>query len=306
MEAHIKARKHLLVSNDLTRDDILSILEKAHFFSQQTQFKKSYSNKVVANLFFENSTRTRFSFEIAEKKLGADVINFIAESSSLAKGESLEDTLKTLQAIGVNVAVVRHSDDYLLHNLKNSTELSLINAGAGKKEHPSQGLLDLLTIQQEFGTLDNLKIAIVGDVKYSRVAGSFMGYTKNFNSKVYICGPEQVIPNQEDLPEHCELANLDDIIDQVDVLMLLRIQTERHVGLEINKEDYLPYYGLNHERIAMMKEKSIIMHPAPVNRGVEIASDLVEHSKSRIFKQMSNGVFTRMAILEWVAGENNE
>lgn len=306
MEAHIKARKHLLVSNDLNRDDILSILEKAHFFSKQTQFKKSYSNKVVANLFFENSTRTRFSFEIAEKKLGADVINFIAESSSLAKGESLEDTLKTLQAIGVNVAVVRHSDDYLLHNLKNSSELSLINAGAGKKEHPTQGLLDLLTIQQEFGTLDNLKIAIVGDVKYSRVAGSFMGYTKNFNSKVYICGPEQVLPAKEDLHDHCEIAKLDDIIQEVDVLMLLRIQTERHVGLEINKEDYLPYYGLNHERIEKMKEKSIVMHPAPVNRGVEIASDLVEHPKSRIFKQMSNGVFTRMAILEWVAGENNE
>jgi aspartate carbamoyltransferase catalytic subunit len=188
--------------------------------------------------------------------------------------------------------------------MQSTTELSLVNAGAGKKEHPTQGLLDLLTIQQEFGTLDGLKFAIVGDVKYSRVAGSFMGYTKNFYSEVFICGPEQVIPSQEELLPHCKLANFDEIIDQVDVVMLLRIQTERHVGLEINKEDYLPIYGLTHERLEKMKDKAIIMHPAPVNRGVEIASDLVEHEKSRIFKQMSNGVHTRMAILEWVLGEH--
>jgi aspartate carbamoyltransferase catalytic subunit len=300
MEAAIKTRKHLLVSNDLSKTDILFILEKANSYSQKSTYPKIYENKVVANLFFENSTRTRFSFEIAEKKLGADVINFIAESSSLAKGETLEDTLKTLKAIGVDVAVVRHSDDHLLQSLRTRTELSLINAGAGKKEHPTQGLLDLLTIKQEFASIDGLKIAIVGDIKYSRVAGSLIGLTQCFDTKLFLCGPESVVPTADKIPAHCELAKIDDIIAEVDVVVLLRIQTERHVGLEVRKEDYLPEYGLTHARLDKMKAKSIIMHPAPVNRGVEIASDLVEHKKSRIFKQMSNGVFTRMAILEWV------
>jgi aspartate carbamoyltransferase catalytic subunit len=237
---------------------------------------------------------------VAEKRTGAHVLNFATEKSSLSKGESLEDTIKTLESIGVDIAVIRHTDDYFFKNLKEKCSLSLINAGAGKSEHPSQGLLDLLTIRQEFESLDNLKIAISGDIKHSRVAGSFINYMKNFNSEIFLCGPSELLPAKENLPNHCSLSKIDEVVAQVNVLMLLRVQTERHDEVILNKETYLNEFGLTHQRLETMKDNSIIMHPAPVNRGVEIASDLVEHDKSRIFKQMKNGVFTRMAILDWL------
>lgn len=288
-----------MLSSDLTKDDILSILDRAQYFSQNSP-DYLLNNTLIANLFFENSTRTRFSFEVAEKRMGARIINFEAGSSSLSKGESLEDTLKTLQALGVQMAVIRHSDDHFFAELKDKLKINLINAGAGKREHPTQGLLDLLTIQQEFGTLDGLKIAIAGDIKYSRVAGSLIGYMKNFNSEVHLCGPEMLLPTEDELDSHCRISKLDDILPELDVLVLLRIQTERHSEMIIKKEEYLPLHGLTVEREKKMKKNSIIMHPAPVNRGVEIDAELVECERSRIFKQMSNGVFARMAVLEWL------
>jgi aspartate carbamoyltransferase catalytic subunit len=248
----------------------------------------------VANLFFEDSTRTRLSFQVAEKKLGAKLVNFQAHDSSMNKGESVHDTIKTIESLGTDVAIIRHADDNLLESLRETSSMSLINAGAGKHEHPTQALLDLLTMKQEFGKIEGLTVTICGDIKYSRVASSNRIALEKLGAKVLLSGPRTL------LPEDKEMTPFDEAITQSDVVMMLRIQTERHVGLEVSKEDYLPHYGLTIEREKLMKKGAIIMHPAPVNRGVEIDDSLVEHERSRIFKQMQNGVFTRMAILEWI------
>lgn len=283
---------------------ILSILERAAFFSNQIKnnkpFDKTLENQVVANLFFENSTRTRFSFEVAAKRLGANVLNFDAESSSLAKGETLYDTLKTFESLGIDIAIIRHSDDSYIESLRGKHGFRVINAGAGKFEHPSQSLLDLFTIQEEFGTLENLTITICGDINNSRVAKSNINALKKFNSKVILTGPPDLMPKESDLDEHCSILPLDEAIEVSDVLMLLRVQHERHDLFEVKTEDYNYLYGLNDKRISRLKENAIVMHPGPFNRDVEIESHLVEHKKSRIFKQMENGVYTRMAILEWI------
>lgn len=282
-------------------------MERAHFFSSQIKNKKQLPNsldqKVIANLFFENSTRTKFSFEVAAKRLGAHVLNFTGESSSLSKGESLYDTLKTFESLGVDTAIIRHSDDNYIEKIKDTFLFNVINAGAGKKEHPSQSLLDLFTIQQEFGTLENLTITICGDIKSSRVASSNIDALKFFNCKINLCGPQELMPDQSSLDRHCRLSQIDEVIEQSDVVMLLRVQHERHAAFELDIEHYNELFGLNDSRIKKMKKNAIIMHPGPVNRDVEILSHLVEHDKSRIFKQMENGVYTRMAILEWISGE---
>lgn len=254
----------------------------------------------MANIFFENSTRTRFSFEVAQKRLGAHVLNFDEESSSLAKGESLYDTLKTFESLGVDIAVIRHSDDNFVQTLREEFNFATVNAGAGKNEHPSQSLLDLFTIKEEFGSFEGLKICICGDINSSRVAKSNIRALKKLGVDVYLTGPEILLPKTEELPENCTLLELDKAIEVSDVMMFLRIQHERHQTFEIPIENYNDLYGLNDKRINRMKESSIVMHPGPVNRDVEIKTHLVEHPKSRIFKQMENGVYTRMAILEWL------
>ncbi len=283
---------------------ILSILERAAFFSNQIKnnkpFDKTLENQVVANLFFENSTRTRFSFEVAAKRLGANVLNFDAESSSLAKGETLYDTLKTFESLGIDIAIIRHSDDSYIESLRGKHGFNVINAGAGKFEHPSQSLLDLFTIKEEFGTLENLTITICGDINNSRVAKSNINALKKFNSKVILTGPPELMPKESELQDHCSILPLDEAIKVSDVLMLLRVQHERHDLFEVKTEDYNRLYGLNDKRISKLKENAIVMHPGPFNRDVEIEGHLVEHEKSRIFKQMENGVYTRMAILEWI------
>lgn len=279
-------------------------MEKSLFFSQNIQNPNSFSDKlkdkVVATLFFENSTRTRFSFEIAAKRLGAHVINFSADQSSVSKGETLYDTLKTFESLGVDTAIIRHRDDNYINDIKGKFNYHIINAGAGKFEHPSQSLLDLFTIKQEFGSFDNLTVTICGDINSSRVAKSNIQAFKKLGIKVLLCGPELLLPNNENLESHCSLSNLDDAIVQSDVIMFLRVQHERHEAFELETKNYNQDFGLNHERIKKLKNKAIIMHPGPINRDVEILSDLVEHPKSRIFKQMQNGIYTRMAILDWL------
>ena len=281
-------------------------MERSRFFSQQilnkTPITKTLQNKIIANLFFENSTRTKFSFEVAAKRLGADVLNFTTEASSLSKGESLYDTLKTFESLGIDIGIIRHSDDHYIEEAKNTFQFNIINAGAGKKEHPSQSLLDLFTIKEEFGSLDGLTITICGDIKSSRVAKSNIAALGKFDCKVNLCGPKELLPEEKDIPVHCGLKTLDEAMPESDVVMFLRIQHERHAAFELETENYTDHYGLNEQRINLLKEKAIIMHPGPVNRDVEISSHLVEHEKSRIFKQMENGVYTRMAILEWIAG----
>lgn len=254
----------------------------------------------MANIFFENSTRTKLSFEIAAKRLGAMVINFDTGSSSLAKGESLEDTLKVFEAFGIDIGIIRHKDDSYIDSLKGDKAFSVINAGAGKNEHPSQSLLDLYTMQEEFGSLEGLTVTICGDITNSRVAKSNINALEKFGCKIYLAGPDEFLPKKENLASHCEIKELDEAIKESDVLMLLRVQHERHGMYEFNVDNYNKDYGLNPERMKIMPEKTIIMHPGPFNRGVEISSECVEHPQSRIFKQKENGVYTRMAILEWI------
>jgi aspartate carbamoyltransferase catalytic subunit len=283
---------------------IISILERASYFSQKIQnkepFNKTLQDKVIANLFFEHSTRTRFSFEVAAKRLGANVLNFDAESSSIAKGETLYDTLKAFEALGIDVGIIRHSDDSYIESLKEKHRFSIINAGAGKFEHPSQSLLDLYTIQAEFKTLENLTITICGDIANSRVAKSNINALKKFNSNIILSGPKELLPKEDDLDDHCKIMNIDDAIKRSDVVMFLRVQHERHSLYDLDTTSYNKDYGLNAQRMNFLKPDAIIMHPGPFNRDVEISSELVEHRQSRIFKQKENGVYTRMAILEWI------
>lgn len=275
---------------NLSKEKILALLTLANDFKNGLEFKSN--NKIfAANLFFEDSTRTKTSFEMAERKLGFEVIPFDVSKSSVNKGESLYDTVKTLESIGINLLVIRHSQNNFFNDLKN-IKIPIINAGDGTANHPSQTILDLMTIQQEFGKFEGLKIGIVGDIKHSRVAHSLSETLVKMGSKVYYSGPKEWFDGVDNF------KNLDEIIPEVDVLFLLRIQHERHENAENFKiENYLENFGLTKEREQKMKPISIIMHPAPINRNVEIDSDLVECDRSRIFKQMENGVFARMAIL---------
>ena len=280
----------------VSMDSIEKILKEAQAFSEG-KISKIEGDVFAANLFFENSTRTKTSFEVAEKKLGLQVIDFEADKSSIAKGETLLDTIKTLEAIGVEVAAIRHSETRYYDALKD-TKLSIVNAGDGTGHHPSQAILDAMTIIQEFGKIEGLKIGIVGDVKHSRVANSDSGLFRRLGAKVYFSGPEFWF--DEGMLVNRTYMQFDDLVKEVDVLILLRIQHERHEkSFNFKSEDYLKKFGLTKEREAKMKPTSIIMHPAPINRGVEIDSDLVECERSRIFKQMQNGVFARMAILKY-------
>jgi aspartate carbamoyltransferase catalytic subunit len=249
-----------------------------------------------SNLFFEDSTRTKTSFDIAERKLGLQVVPFDASNSSVNKGESLYDTVKTIESLGVNLVVIRDKKDRYFDELKN-IKIPVINGGDGTGNHPSQCMLDLMTIYQEFGKFEGLKVGIVGDVKHSRVANSNAEALRRLGAKVYFSGPEQWF--DEGALINGTYLSVDELIHEVDVLMLLRIQHERHDSkMSFSASEYHRKYGLTKEREKAMKKEAIIMHPAPINRGVEIDTDLVECERSRIFRQMQNGVFARMAILK--------
>ncbi|WP_121661341.1 aspartate carbamoyltransferase catalytic subunit [Metabacillus litoralis] len=284
---------NLLTMNQLTNEEIHSILEDAEQYKSGHGWK-ALDTVFVSNLFFEPSTRTRFSFEVAEKKLGLQVLNFTAEHSSVQKGETLYDTVKTLESIGANAVVIRHQQDHFFDDLVGKVSIPVINAGDGCGHHPTQSLLDLLTIKQEFGQFKDLTISIHGDIRHSRVARSNAEVLTRLGAKVLFSGPAKW---QDPLNTYGEYVEVDEAIQQSDVVMLLRIQHERHEEKD-SAQDYLQQYGLTKEREKQMKQHAIIMHPAPVNRGVEIDGDLIECERSRIFKQMENGVFARMAVLK--------
>ncbi len=285
----------MLTITDLTVEKIEELLRTAQEFADG-KVVKAKNEIFVSNLFFEDSTRTRTSFDIAERKLGLQVVPFDLTSSSVKKGESLYDTVKTLESLGVALTVIRHSKSRYYKELK-GINIPIINAGDGAGEHPSQSLLDLLTIYQEFGKFKGLKIGIVGDVKHSRVANSNASALRKLGAKVYFSGPESWF--DEGTLINGTYLGIDQLVNSVDVVMLLRIQHERHdERMKMTTEKYHKKFGLTPEREKEMKKKAIIMHPAPVNRGVEIDSTLVECSRSRIFKQMENGVYSRMAILK--------
>ncbi len=285
--------------DNYTDNEINYILDQAQAFKDGKQVNYE-GKKVIANLFFEPSTRTHYSFDMAALKLGCKTQNFNAGDSSLKKGESLYDTVKTFEMFGVDAVVIRHKENEYYKQLTGKLNIPILNAGDGTGNHPSQSLLDLLTIRQEFEKFEGLKIVIVGDIKHSRVAHTNMKIMKKLGMEVYTSGPEEY------KEEGYDYINLDEVIDKVDVVMLLRVQHERHENqMQLTEEEYNKSYGLNEERVKKMKKQSIIMHPAPFNRNVEITDDVVQCEKSRIFKQVQNGVFVRMALINMVLGEQD-
>ncbi|WP_148629547.1 aspartate carbamoyltransferase catalytic subunit [Bacillus sp. E214] len=288
--------KHLLTMTDLSIEEITGLLSVAEAFANGETWMPA-KRHFVANLFFEASTRTKISFEMAQRKLGLDVIPFEVQASSVLKGETLSDTVKTLEAIGVETVVIRHTEDnYFANLIQSGVYLSIMNAGDGCGHHPTQCLLDLMTIKQEFQTFRGLKVAIIGDIRHSRVARSNAETLTRLGAKVVFSGP-QAWANLSG--SNVAYEPIDDAIENADVVMLLRIQHERHsVEMPMRKMEYLNSYGLTIERERRLRSNCIIMHPAPVNRGVEIDDSLVECARSRIFKQMANGVYVRMAALK--------
>lgn len=288
--------KHLLTTTELSVEEISKILAEAQAFSEGKRWQPEKQTFVV-NLFFEPSTRTKSSFFVAERKLGLDVIPFEAGASSVLKGETLYDTIHTLESIGVNAVVIRHKIENYFTELIGKTRIPILNAGDGCGHHPTQSLLDLLTIQQEFGKFKGLKVAIIGDIRHSRVARSNADTLKRLGAEVVFSGPKEWF--DESLLENGVYEDVDKAMESSDVVMLLRIQHERHEkDGSFTKEQYHKQYGLTIQREKRMKPGSIVMHPAPVNRDVEIADSLVQCERSRIFKQMENGVFVRMAVLK--------
>lgn len=281
----------------LTNEEILHIIARAQAFEQGEApvLQRAYN---VANLFFEPSTRTKTSFEMAERRVGCEVIPFDAGFSSALKGETMYDTVKTLEMIGIDAVVIRAKEDEYYNELLEGINCAVINAGDGAGQHPSQCLLDVYTIYKEFGKFDGLNITIVGDISHSRVAKSNASALTRLGANVRFLCPEEWAGDFE------AAHSWEAVLEDSDVIMLLRIQHERHaVSKNFSKDGYHEEFGLTPAREQRMKPGAIIMHPAPVNRDVEIADELVECERSRIFAQVRNGVFARMAILETILKE---
>ncbi|WP_353485768.1 aspartate carbamoyltransferase catalytic subunit [Apilactobacillus xinyiensis] len=301
------------LSNNFLNLSDLAIEDLNHLIKLGEKFKKGYRINLiqpvyVANLFFENSTRTHTSFCMAESKLGLKVVDINTATSSVKKGESLSDTVKTLQSLGISIEVIRHKTTGWYSSIveDNNVKVSIVNAGDGAGQHPSQSLLDLMTIYEEFGTFEGLNIGIIGDLSHSRVAKSDAQILHKLGANLYFSGPKEWY--DAEFSDYGTYDSFDNIIDKLDITMLLRVQLERLNEDSVNQfkaNEYHEQFGLSLDRANKMKKSAIIMHPAPVNRGVEIDSSLVESSQSRIFKQMENGVFARMAILANILANKN-
>ena len=309
--------RHLLSIADLTKNDALSILNTAETLSRASDgpMKKlpTLRGRTIVNLFAEDSTRTRISFEAAAKRLSADVINFSAKGSSISKGESLKDTAQTLQAMGADAVIIRHSASGAAHTLAQGQWMSgsVINAGDGTHEHPSQALLDAFTIRKHCAhgndDLTGLRIAIVGDILHSRVARSNVLLLSMLGAHVVLVAPPTLLPiGVESWPATISY-DLDSVIESVDAVIMLRIQIERMTEMYLpSAGEYARFYGLNLDRLARMKTQSIVMHPGPMNRGLEISSESADSARSVIVEQVKNGVSVRMAILYLLLAGNQE
>ena len=283
--------KGLLTLKDLETNKIMELIEYA--IQLKNGYVVKYPDKKVATLFFENSTRTHYSFQTALINLGINVLSCDVRNSSVAKGETLYDTVRTFEALGVDGVVIRSSVDEYFKELEN-IQIPIFNGGDGKSNHPTQSLLDLMTIYEEYGKFEGLKCCIVGDIVHSRVAHTNIEVMERLGMDVYISGPSEYNDNS------AKYIPFDEAIKTMDVIMLLRVQFERHSeSMSMSVEEYHKEYGLSMERVRCMLPHAIIMHPAPVNRGVEIADDVVECEKSRIYKQMTNGVYIRMAAISF-------
>jgi aspartate carbamoyltransferase catalytic subunit len=297
-------KRHLLSSADLTRDDALTVLDTAEELRSVSDrsIKKlpTLRGRTVVNLFFEDSTRTRISFEAAAKRLSADVINFSAKGSSVSKGESLKDTALTLEAMGADAVVIRHSASGAPHRLADSgwVRSSVVNAGDGTHEHPTQALLDAFTMRRHLGDLDGRRVTIVGDVLHSRVARSNAWLLSTLGAEVTLVAPPTLLPVGVGTWPVLTSYDLDGALDKADVVMMLRVQRERmSAAFFPSAREYSRRYGLDDRRFARLPDHAIVMHPGPMNRGMEISAQVADSARSVIVEQVSNGVAVRMAVL---------
>jgi aspartate carbamoyltransferase catalytic subunit len=313
--------KNLLSASDLAKPQIIEVLDLAHEMSDvnEREIKKlpTLRGKTVVNLFFEDSTRTRISFELAAKRLSADVINFAAKGSSVSKGESLKDTAQTLEAMGADAIVLRHGSSGSAHRLAHSgwVQSAVINAGDGSHEHPTQALLDAMTLRQALVTnpigsdLSGKKVLIVGDISHSRVARSNLILLKALGATVATCGPATLVPRSLE-PSGGIFYSLDKAIDEFepDAVLMLRIQSERmEASFFPTEREYSRVWGMNSERLSRLGDSAIVLHPGPMNRGLEIDAASADSPKSKILDQVQNGVAVRMAVLfHLLAGDKRE
>jgi len=303
--------KHLLGIRDLTREDISLFLQTAEQFKEvlQRPVKKvpSLRDVTIVNLFFENSTRTRISFELAEKRLSADTINFAASGSSVSKVETLLDTVNNILSMKVDMVVMRHSASGAPHFLSQHIPAAIVNAGDGINEHPTQALLDALSIREKTGSLEGRKVAIIGDIMHSRVAQSNIYLLKKMGAEVTVCGPPTLIPKYIRQALNVEVSyNLKETLEWCDVANVLRIQLERQSQVLFSSlREYNLNYGISRRILDDLHKEIVIMHPGPINRGVELDSDVADSKQSIILQQVENGVAVRMAVLYLLSNRNN-
>lgn len=301
--------RHLLGLEGLTKDELTLILDTAVSFREilDRPIKKvpPLQGKTVVNLFFESSTRTRISFELAERRLSADVVSFTTAASSVSKGETLKDTARNIEAMKIDMVVIRHAAPGSAHFLSKVVDANVINAGDGGHEHPTQGLLDMYTLREKFGSLEGLRVCIVGDISHSRVARSNIYGLLTMGADVSVCGPETLIPREmEKLGVHV-YHRLEEVIPKVDALNVLRVQLERQKsGLFPSLREYHRFFGVTKEKVARAPKPVTIMHPGPINRDVELSADLADSEHSVILQQVTNGVAIRMAVL-YLLGTTN-
>ncbi|HUA87115.1 MAG TPA: aspartate carbamoyltransferase catalytic subunit [Bryobacteraceae bacterium] len=296
----------LLGIENLTREEVQSILDRARDFQPRGRGKLDLlRGRMVVNLFFEASTRTRTSFEIAAKRLGADTISITAQGSSVSKGESLVDTLNTLAAMRPDAIIMRHAASGAPHFLQRYLETPIINAGDGTHEHPTQALLDARTILDRGASLEGIRVAIIGDIAHSRVARSNVYLLSKFGAEIVLCGPASLLPVElkQIAPGVTLTTDMREAIRQADVIMMLRVQLERQHEAAFPSGEYFSFYGLRLEHLELAKPHVIVMHPGPINRGREISSEVADSQRSVILNQVENGVAVRMAVLERVLAQ---
>ncbi len=294
--------RHLLGLDGVPKEDIVKIMDSAVSFKEvlDRPIKKvpTLQGKTIVNLFFESSTRTRISFELAQRRLSADIVNFAASTSSLSKGETFKDTARNIEAMKIDMVVVRHQSAGAPHFLSRIVDANIINAGDGRHEHPTQALLDIFTLREKFGNLEGLHICIVGDILHSRVALSNIYGLKAMGANVSICGPATMIPREIEKLGVDVYHQIDDVIPTVDALNVLRIQLERQEGgLFPSLREYHNYFGVTRERLEKAGKPITILHPGPINRDVELSADVADSEHSVILQQVLNGVAVRMAVL---------
>lgn len=303
--------KHLFGLKDVSKQDIKAILETAVSFREvldrPIRIVPTLQGIAVLNLFYEDSTRTRISFELAEKRLSAEVVSFSKSTSSVSKGESLRDTARNIEAMKIDLIVVRHKSPGTPQFLAAHTNCKIINAGDGSHEHPTQALLDMMTLQQHFGALEGLRVLIVGDILHSRVARSDIWGFKTMGAQVDVCGPSTLMPLNMDKLAVNVYHNFDEVIPDYDVIYMLRIQKERQSsGLIPSTREYTAMFGLTKDRVKRMNKDAVIMHPGPINRGIEIDYEVADSDKSLILDQVTNGEAVRMAVLFLLSGRSEE